>query len=294
MTTLARERIGWGSWAWIAWRQHRTSILLATGVTIFVGYCVGTSAFGFATDIWPYVPTALSTAFAAFWAAPMVAREFEDGTNRFAWSQDASPARWVAGRALPLFVVATVLVGILNVALLAQLDGKVFTSELFEANPFLHTTYVLFGFALGLAFSTLLRQTPGAIGGTLVAFLAVRVIIAMFVRMHLVPTQRDFTSYESASPVTTEAPFGAYIVDSGYTDLHGVHIAVPAVQSDECAVALVPSRCLYNGGVGGHFTEYQPIQVITVIQLMEGLIFVGLAGLLLLYVRTRLLARRRI
>src|ERR1039458_4513058 len=33
-----------------------------------------------------------------FWGAPLVAREFEAGTFRLAWTQGATRARWLAGK----------------------------------------------------------------------------------------------------------------------------------------------------------------------------------------------------
>ncbi|TCO58735.1 hypothetical protein [Actinocrispum wychmicini] len=295
MTALTRDRIDWGSWVWIAWRQHRTSILLATGVTVVVAYSVASRSFDFAVGIWPYAPTVLSTLTATFWAAPMVAREFEDRTNVFAWSQDATPQRWVVGRSLPLVVVAAALVAILNIALLRQIGTERFTSQLFEANPLVHTTYVVFGFALGLAFGTLLRQTPGAIAGTLTVFLGVRIFVALFLRMHLMPPERSATVYGPAS--SPEAPSGAYIVDSGYLDNHNGRAAAPFAQTEGCANTPNPdaqATCYREAGISAHFTDYQPRPRMPVLQLAEGMIYLALTALLLWFVTSRLRARRHI
>src|SRR5699024_8746632 len=103
---------------------------------------------------------------AVFWAAPLLAREHEQRTHLFAWGQDVSALRWLAGKTLLLATIAAAfaaLLGSLGTLLLRQFNTAattsrhvgfaVFDGRLFEAAPLVQVGYALFGFALGLLFS---------------------------------------------------------------------------------------------------------------------------------------------
>jgi hypothetical protein len=306
MTTIDRARIPWSSWLWITWRQHSKSVIGMAVITVIAFLFASPFArtmmnFTAVTEgIWMYAPTALSVLIALFWAAPLIAQEHEDRTVVFSWTQDVSSTRWVVGRAVPPLVFGVALIAVLNFQLRAQLAPDGVTSGLYEANPYLHTTFVVFGFALGLVFSAWLRQTPGAIGATFVAFLGFRILLATLIRPYLVAPERGTSMYidlfDGKRP--PEVPLDAYVVDTGYIDsATGGHASVPSLLIQQCAGFAdggTVDDCLRQVGVSGHYTEYQPISAMWKIQVLEGLIYIACTGLLLLFLKKVLDRRQRV
>lgn len=302
MTTVEQARIPWRSWVWIAWRQHSKSIIVATAITavalLFITPVAGTVFGDLATitsGIWAYTPTILSVLVALFWAAPLIAREYEDRTVVFSWTQDVSRTRWAAGRSVPPLVIAVVLIAVLNFVLRSQFMPDKFTTGLYEANPYLHTTYVVFGFVVGLTFSAWLRQTPGAIGGTLTAFVGFRVLMATSVRPYLVEPKRSVGGYGQDIPgMEPSRPPGAYIVESGYLGLNGKPVSVPSMDTQQCLNTSNQVDCFRRFGIDTYYVEYQPVSAMWKIQVLEGCIYLACTGLLLLFLKKVLDKRQRI
>jgi hypothetical protein len=222
----------------------------------------------------------------------MVSREYENRTGVFTWTQDASPQRWLIGRAIPLVIVAVTLTTILSISVNSKLDGDTFTSKTFEANPFVLAAYVAFGFALGLAASSLLRQSPGAIGATLGIFVSFRILFATLVRPHLWSPVHAI-SYFDTNP-GLPLPSGAYLVGSGHIDAKGNPTLLSAVEVQDCASTASPNACYQAGGVQGRYADFQPVSIMPAIQLIEILIYLTLAAALTKLALTQVSRRRRI
>jgi hypothetical protein len=303
MTTISRDRIAWHDWAWIAWRHHRVSIVAAAALIVLGSLYFTTNnshvldivTDNFVTQGWPYAPTVFTVIVSTFWAAPMVSREYENRTSVFAWGQDASPQRWLIGRAVPLVAVAILLTTILTVSVSSHLSDAEFTSKTFEANPLVHTSYVLFGFALGLTFSVLLRQSPGAIGATLGVFVTFRILFSTLVRPYLwspVHVYRDFKT-DAGLPL----PSGAYLVDSGWVDANGNPTTFSFGEIQDCAATInqdAQIACYRAGGVNGRYADFQPVGIMPAIQVIESLIYLVLTAALTKFVLVQLSKRRRI
>jgi ABC-type nitrate/sulfonate/bicarbonate transport system ATPase subunit len=81
---------------------------------------------------------------AAFWAAPLVSREYEQGTHLLAWSQDVAPSRWLAGKATALLIPAVpgaVVLGILYRFVSAWVKGAIPRDSYGDIYPFLTRPY---------------------------------------------------------------------------------------------------------------------------------------------------------
>ncbi len=132
--------------AWIVWRQHRASLLLlpfllAAPLTIMTvtwrpvsrlagllaqdgcpshdfGNCWTWAAElqGYAAEpvLWGIVLIPLC--IGVFVGAPLLAREYEQGTHRFAWTQGIGPVGWITARVAVLGAAAAVLMGLLAVS----------------------------------------------------------------------------------------------------------------------------------------------------------------------------------
>jgi hypothetical protein len=306
MTTISRPRIGWRGLAWVTWRQHRAAITLTTGLALLATLLIMLRAhhitpdprsllsYRLAVDWMPYTPTVLGATVAVFWAAPLLSREYETHTHLLAWSQDVSPRRWLTSKVVPLALLAAALTAVLCVAVGVLVNQRSFESEVFEANPFVHATYTLFGFALGLAISALTRQTLVAMGATLVIFLATRAFFAVLVRPYYLPPLHRFRLFEPPGVAyVQQSPDFALLIDSGYADAAGVPMDLPNACTRPSETNDIDA-CLRNNGVAGHFVEYQPIERMSTFQLIESGIFVLMAAGLFAFAFIWIKRQRRI
>jgi hypothetical protein len=256
---------------WLTWRQYRAqaaiaaallaafaALLLVTGLqmasqwhstletctadhtcgglsnTLFLG----SHAVGFLVIMTLGVPAVLGMLL----GAPLLAHEFETGTNQFAWAQSVTRRRWLAVKADWLLLGAAVLGGAVS-ALVTwwsgpdnALQGNAFDPGRFDIMGIVPVGYAVFAMAVGIAAGALLRRVVPAIGVTLAGFIAVRLVIFHWVRAHFM------TAVTSYFPIgRSNAPAGSYwLLDSGYVGAGGHPISIP--QSNTGAVI---------GGVNG-------------------------------------------
>jgi hypothetical protein len=231
------------------------------------------------------------------WGAPMVASELETGTNQFAWTQSITRRRWLAVRAGWLLLAAAVLAGAVS-AIVTWWSGpyNALTAGAFQVNRFDVTAivpvgYAIFAMALGICAGTLLRRTLPALGITLAGLGAVRVVIALWLRLHYMTPVTVY--YKLTAPFT---PAGSYLaVSQGVVGANGkpaaLDYAVPnyngvplpaacirAMQNNPNPQAVLP--CLAAHGYQGSMT-YQPASRFWAFQGIETAIFLILATVLI-------------
>ena len=204
---------------WLVWRQHRAQfcvgaallaalavLLLITGLQMASQYhsaiaacaaahsCanlasslfLGSHAVGFLVIMTLGAPVLVGL----FWGAPLVAAELETGTSQFAWMQSVTRRRWLAVKTGWLLLAATVWGGVIS-ALVTWWSGPDNALQLDQFKPgrfdimgLVPVAYALFAMALGIAAGTLLRRTLPAMAVTLAGFIAVRAVIALWLRPH--------------------------------------------------------------------------------------------------------------
>ena len=200
---------------WVAWRQFRTQALTTLGVVAAFRSCSGlhlrpvydslggahcaarsdcTALSGHETavaDVFGPALLAIPALLGMFWGAPIVAREFESGTYRLAWTQSVTRRRWLSVRVALVGAAALIVAGLASWLVswwFAPLD-TVHTNRLapsvFTARGVVAIGYAGFAFALGIATSTLTRRTLPAMAATLLGFVAARVMAHFWVRPHL-------------------------------------------------------------------------------------------------------------
>jgi hypothetical protein len=231
------------------------------------------------------------------WGAPTVASELETGTNQFAWTQSITRRRWLAVRAGWLLLAAAVLAGAVS-AIVTWWSGpyNALTAGAFQVNRFDVTDivpvgYAIFAMALGICAGTLLRRTLPALGITLAGFGAVRVVIALWLRLYYMTPVTVY--YKLTAPFT---PAGSYLaVSQGVVGANGkpaaLDYAVPnyngvplpaacirAMQNNPNPQAVLP--CLAAHGYQGSMS-YQPASRFWAFQGIETGIFVVLAAVLI-------------
>jgi len=124
----------------------------------------------------------------AFWGAPLVAREFENGTQRLAWTQSVTRTRWLAVKLAVAGTASIAVTGLLSLMVTwwsSPLDGfrsNRFGIGIFGERNIVPIGYAAFGFALGVVAGLLIRRTLPAMAATLGAFLAVRLAFSFNVR----------------------------------------------------------------------------------------------------------------
>jgi hypothetical protein len=157
-----------------------------------------------------------------FWGAPLVAREFETGTFRLAWTQGVTRTRWLAAK-LAIAGTAAVAAGELFTLMVSW-----WHSPIHKANPAyteftsgsFHTGvapvgYAAFAFALGVTAGLLIRHTLPAMAVTLAVYAAVIIAFPGWVRPHLIPPVQA-TSTLSLAQIANLPAVGAF---GGHLDL---------------------------------------------------------------------------
>lgn len=234
-----------------AWRQSRTQTLVAAGMLaalavaaaitgiqlsrLFdreVAHC--TTGCGFAISQFlshdtflehtlDILARAVPALLGLFWGAPLLAREFETGSYRLAWTQSVPRSRWLITK-LAVGALATVT---LAAALTLTITWWYRTrDQVGGANPYAvfdrrdvaPIAYALFAFASGALIGAVLRRTVAAMAATLGVFVLVRVAISVWVRPHLLSPARKTMSLLRTGP-DAPAQLGLGFGDGGQVRL---------------------------------------------------------------------------
>ena len=150
--------------------------------------------------------------FGLFWGAPLVAKEFEEGTLDVAWTQSVTRRRWMTSN-IAWAIVAAVLWGAAMTLLVTwwrrpedALHGGRF-SVVFDITGITPVAYSVFAVALGIAAGTLFRRVLPALATTLAGFVATRAAIGLWLRpRYLAPIRQSFPLVNDVSG----APPGAW------------------------------------------------------------------------------------
>ena len=206
LATFARplRPIPWRRMAWIVWRQHRLTLagiaallgaagvyVLITGLRMQHAYAAVTGCQPAASNVCQQVANDFANShgqgagataavlqlmpalIGAFAGAPLLAREFETGTFRYAWTQGFGRARWTVAK-LVLLAVALTLGAAAFGALFSWAYRPAIGVDHYARSPLFPTMFDLRGVALPAW--TLTAFTIGALAGVLIR----RVIPAMF------------------------------------------------------------------------------------------------------------------
>jgi hypothetical protein len=177
-----------------------------------------------------------------FWGAPLLAREFETGTYRLAWTQSVTRSRWLSGKLAVNggFAVAVTGVVSLTVTWWYRAPDVVGTNQyaVFDRRDIAPIGYAAFAFALGVLLGAVLRRTLPAMAATLGVFVLVRVGVTLWLRPHLLPPVHRVTSLlragefgflsNNGGPVVLvargAAPPGAWTLSNSFVTASG-HVA---------------------------------------------------------------------
>jgi ABC-type transport system involved in multi-copper enzyme maturation permease subunit len=320
--------VPWRRMAWVTWRQHRAAL---AGAAAFLGafavylwltglqmhhaeaaYCHPAGSLGCAINFTGrYGETAIIVSIAlqavpaligAFIGAPVLARELETGTFRYAWTQGIGRLRWTVGKLVPLAVAVTAVAGAFTV-LFAWYNqpwaaaGYVipFSARVFDLLGVAFAAWTLAAFAIGVLAGMLIRRVVPAIAATLAVYAGLAFATGLWLREHYL------------TPLVTHGtnlPGSAWIISHWYTkggrlvsrsaisqELVGYHHA-PATQvgPNRFQTVLDPARYLTQHGYA-NWTSYQPASRFWPFQWIEGGWLLALS--VLLVATTVWLVRRR-
>jgi len=244
--------VPWRRMAWVTWRQHRFAL---GGVVVFLGAlsvllwlagrqvysthaaavaaCQSASSLtcpnaivafngtnGFLSN--GFILQAVPPLIGAFVGAPVLARELETGTFRYAWTQGFSRWRWTLAKLVPLAIALAVAAGLFSLLLdwyyqpyfdaanqnLSLEYPTPFFPGLFDLRGIGFAAWTVTAFAIGALAGLLIRRVVPAIAATLVAYAGLSFAAGGFLRQHYI------------APVITSSlnvPGSAWIIGQWWT-----------------------------------------------------------------------------
>jgi hypothetical protein len=218
-----------------------------------------------------------------FIGAPLLAREFEQGTDQMVWTQGITRRRWLLVKLAVLGSAIAVMAGILAVA------GQQWSSlspddsynqwYAFDTQGPEFVAYALFSFALGVAAGAAIGRTVPAMAVVLVGFVGARTVIGLFARRNFLPPVES----EMSGPLFSGHGQAWVVGSQRAVDMHGNTIGLDQFNqvTYAClhpAVGVVPGNfdlqaCWHEHGVK-LLQTYQPAERFPLFQGIETAIFV--------------------
>jgi hypothetical protein len=213
---------------YLMWRLHRNQLLTAAGLLIVLTAVLLLipkserdliQVIEFATIVVPLL-------LGLFWGAPLLAKEFEDGTTGFAWTQSVTRRRWLRSNLLwTILAGAAWGAAITAVVTWWSIPEVPFGLSRLSPGPFdiqgiVPVAYSVFAVMLGIVVGSMIRRLLPAMATTLAAFAAVRIVIAVLVRRHYMSALSKPVSLS-----TNNLPTGAWLLS---ITRRGLYIYQPA------------------------------------------------------------------
>ncbi len=225
------QPLPWRRMAWVTWRQHRTALCGVAALSVAIAVCFWVAgvqlhhAYAVVMACHPASSFACSNLIStfdgmygslakglilqvvpaligAFIGAPLLAREMESGTFRFAWTQGFGRSRWTLAKVVTLGVVVTAAAGALSVLFswyyqpyfpagnqASYTGNSIATSSpfapgLFDVRGVSFAAWTLAAFAIGILAGVLIRRVVPAVVATLVAYAGLAFVTGGFLRQH--------------------------------------------------------------------------------------------------------------
>ncbi|WP_441248039.1 hypothetical protein [Kitasatospora sp. McL0602] len=237
-----------------------------------------------AVEITGWLLLALPPALGLFLGAPLLAREFETGTYRLAWTQSVSRRRWLAARlGVPLAVTlagSTVLAAV-STWWVSTVEGRLAVPGYYHWFTWLSRTtsgpavvgFCLVGLALGAAVGLVVRRVVASMAVTAALTLVLRLLIDNF-RFLLTPAKESVGAahvavirpnaemlHIFAGTFPTSTPLESLLLGDSYITTDGTRIpseyGSAGFLSDGRILCQSP-ECLAHPDIVQVVTRYQP------------------------------------
>ncbi len=239
--------LAWRRLTWVTWRQHRIAlggVAALLGVLALWLWLIGLQlhhAYAAASACHPtssaacqnliatfdsmnvflkggFILQPLPALIGAFVGAPVLARELETGTFRFAWTQGFGRWRWALAKLVLLGVAVVVVAEAFSLLLswyyqpyLATSNQSVWASPsplspgLFDLRGVAFAGWTLAAFAIGALAGMLIRRVVPAIVGTLAAYTGLALLAGNVLRQHyLAPLVAKNSNVATSAWITSE------------------------------------------------------------------------------------------
>jgi hypothetical protein len=191
-----------------------------------------------------------------FWGAPLLAREYENGTHRLAWTQSVTRTRWLATKLAVVGMISLAATTVFSLAFTWWSEPRDRLSSrigpgLFTQRGIAPIAYVAFALALGVVIGTLVRRMLPAMVLTLIVVQLVIFGVGQWVRPHLLePVELrypTFTFYGDEPPARMDAEHG-WVLSSRTLDRDDQVISPAGTISDARAAEVcdIPIEQLYG------------------------------------------------
>ena len=312
--------VPWRRMAWVTWRQHRAALagvavflgalavyLWLTGLQIHHAYAADchpassiactinfTGRYGTTAIVVSIFLQAVPALIGAFAGAPVLAREMETGTFRYAWTQSFGRWRWTLAKLVLLAIAVAAAAGAFSVLyswynqpFFAAGYATPFSTRLFDLGEVAFAAWTLAAFAIGALAGMLIRRVVPAIAATLTVYAGLAFAAGLWLREHYM------TPLVASSP---NLPGSAWVISQWYAK--GGKFAFPdrGTQILNALSKLCPSpnvsnaQCLSQHGYT-LWASYQPAARFWPFQWIEGGWLLALSVLLI--AATVWLVRRR-
>ncbi|HEY1915091.1 MAG TPA: ABC transporter permease subunit [Streptosporangiaceae bacterium] len=209
--------VPWRQVIWVAWRQHRIALggvaVLLGAIALYLWFTGLQMHHAYATSCHPASTLACNIDFTgkystsvnvvraalqvvpaligAFVGAPVLAREMETGTFRYAWTQGFGRWRWTLGKLVVLAVAVTATAAAFSLLFSWYLHpfsaagySIPFATDVFDLREVAFTGWTLAAFAIGALAGMLIRRTVPAIATTLAVYAGLACTTALWLRQH--------------------------------------------------------------------------------------------------------------
>jgi hypothetical protein len=314
--------VPWRRMAWVTWRQHRIALagvaallgvlavyLWLTGLEIHHAYATAchpasslactinfTGRYAKSVNVARVLLQAVPALIGAFAGAPVLAREMETGTFRYAWTQGFGRWRWTLAKLVLLAVAVAAAAAAFSVLFSWYLGpfsaagySIPFATDVFDLRDVAFPAWTLAAFAIGALAGMLIRRVVPAIAATLAVYAGLALTTALWLRQHYM------------TPLLTSnlnLPGSAWIINQWYTKdgkfafpAHGSQIVRAVTQlCSRGTSGASPEQCLTQHGYTW-WASYQPGSRFWPFQWIEGGWLLALSVLLI--AATVWLVRRR-
>jgi hypothetical protein len=312
--------VPWRRMAWVTWRQHWAALggvavffgafavyLWLTGLQIHHAYAADchpasspactinfTGRYGTTAIIVSVFLQAVPALIGAFAGAPVLARELETGTFRYAWTQGIGRWCWTLGKLVPLAVAVAAAAGAFSVLFswynqpfIAAGYVIPLSNRVFALSGVAFAAWTLAAFAVGVLAGMLIRRVVPAIAATLAVYAGLAFAAGVWLREHYM-----------SPPVTSNPnpPGSAWTISQWYTKDGTFAFPARGTPIINAVSQLCPSshikaaQCLTQHGYT-QWTSYQPGSRFWPFQWIEGGWLLALSVLLI--AATVWLVRRR-